>query len=119
MTDVEQVEDVIALYRAVARDAPSEALDDRILASLHGQRGSRASAAPRYAMAATLAAVAVGISLYVSRPMHDSSINTDAHSSFGLIEGSARAFLLRQTGSESMGPGDSFFVRIENTTEEH
>lgn len=116
--ETEDGHDVISQYRSVTRDVPDEIMDERILGMAIACTKRKTTARAWYALAATVVAAVIGISLYPLGRQSDAVIATDATDTFGLIEGNTRAFLLRQTSIEGMGPGDSFFVRIESDMEE-
>lgn len=115
--DADDQDDLIAMYREVARDSPREALDERILSMAMAPAKRPTTTTGGYAVAATVLAAAIWGSFH-SQQQDSSPLVPHTADGSGLIEGSTRAFLLRQTGAEGMGPGDSLFVRIESDLED-
>lgn len=118
MIDTDEERALISRYRSVARELPNEALDMRILEMAKTRAEPKRAARAGYASAAAIAIGVLGISLYLLERQSEPAIPVGATETFGLIEGSTRAFLLRRVSTEAMGPGDSFFVQVSATEED-
>lgn len=118
MIDTDEERVLISRYLSVARELPNEELDMRILEMATSRAEAKREARAWYASAAAIAVGVLGTSLYLLERQSEPAIPVGPTETFGLIEGSTRAFLLRQVSTEAMGPGDSFFVRVVSATEE-
>jgi hypothetical protein len=118
MIDTDEERALISRYVSVANELPNEALDIRILEIAASGAEEKRRARAWYASAAAIAVGVLGIGLYLLQPQSEPAIPVGATETFGLVEGSTRAFLMRQVSTGAMGPGDSFFVRVVSATEE-
>jgi hypothetical protein len=110
--------DLVAIYRATARELPSATTDAAILhAASRTARRRRAVRNPAAWLA--LAAAVGGIAVLTNRSEPgDSPRSAIEARSYGRFEGSSRPFLLRETDAAGVGPGSTAFMQIAYFPEE-
>jgi hypothetical protein len=106
--------DVVARYRAVARETPTPAVDAIVLrAASRALRERNARKTWFLAAAAAVAGVGVALVTFTPRSIDRTPLMSDATRGYGQIEGRSRLFLLRESGAADVGPGSTSFIQVD------
>jgi hypothetical protein len=110
--------DLVAIYRAAAKEQPSANTDAAILRAASRavrRRQVLRESAGWLAVAAAVGAVAV--SLHQAEPASPANTASDVQD-YGRFDGASRPFLLRQSNAVGVGPGSTAFMQIAYQPEE-